>query len=244
MISPLFWHEDAKGSMSWANDFLNLLFPDLCPACEQVLLKNEGIICVNCRYDLPKTRFYDFQDNPVARLFWGRVRLENATSYFHYQKGSRYQNLIHELKYNGRTDIGMELGRIMGLALRETPYTGSDLILPVPLHPKKQDRRGYNQCDFIAAGLSESLGIPVETGILSRLRESHTQTGKSRIQRWENVEQIFRVNAPDLLENMHVLLLDDVVTTGATLDACATTILQVKGCRVSIATLAFTGKLF
>ena len=230
--------------MSWANDFLNLLFPDLCPACGNVLLKNEGIICLNCRYYLPKTQFQSFQDNPVARLFWGRVRLENATSYFHYQTGSRYQKLIHELKYRGRTDIGFELGRIMGLALRETPYMRSDLIVPVPLHPKKQRRRGYNQCNFIVSGLSESLGIPSYTGLLSKLHESYTQTGLSRIQRWVNVEQLFRVNAPDILQNKHVLLVDDVVTTGSTLDACATVILQLEGARVSIATLAFTGKLF
>ena len=105
-------------------------------------LKNEGILCLNCRYDLPKTQFRSFQDNPVARLFWGRVRLENATSYFHYQKDSRYQKLIHELKYQGRTDIGLEFGKILGLSLKNSAYSASDFILPVPLHPKKQRRRG------------------------------------------------------------------------------------------------------
>jgi ComF family protein len=230
--------------MPWLYDFLNLLFPDLCPACDDVLLKNEGIMCVKCRYDLPKTQFQSFQDNPVARLFWGRIRLENATSFFHFQKGSRYQKLIHELKYKGRTDIGFELGRIMGLALKETSYALSDIILPVPLHPKKMHQRGYNQSEFIAAGLSVSLGIPSHKSMLNRLHEAHTQTGRSRIQRWENVEHIFRINAPDKLHGKHVLLVDDVVTTGATLDACATAILQLNGTMVSIATLAFTGKLY
>jgi len=230
--------------MSRAKDFLNLLFPELCPACENVLLRNEGIICTACRLDLPRTRFYSFRDNPVARLFWGRVRLENATSYFYYQKGSRYQNLVHELKYRGRTDIGMELGRIMGIELRDTPFAETDVILPVPLHPEKQRIRGYNQCDFIAGGLSSGLEIPFRTGLLVRTSESLTQTGKSRIQRWMNVEQVFKVAEKGNLPSKHITLVDDVVTSGATLDACASALLQVPGTRVSIATLAFTGKLF
>ena len=132
----------------------------------------------------------------------------------------------------------------MGRELRMSPFAGADCILPVPLHPRRQRRRGYNQCDFIAEGFSSGMGIPVIPGLISRSSESISQTDKSRVERWHNVEQIFRVNAPGKLENMHILLVDDVVTSGATLDACATAILMIEGTRVSVATLAYTGKLF
>ena len=230
--------------MSWDHDFLNLLFPRLCPACGNTLVKKEGVICMHCMYDLPRTRFNNFQDNVVARLFWGRVKLENATSCFNFQSGSRYQRLIHELKYGGRTDIGLELGRITGLELVTSSFADVDIILPVPLHPRKKRRRGYNQSDYIAEGLSGILGVPARTGLIEKHLETSSQTDKSRLQRWENVEHIFRVPDPVKLENLHVLLVDDVVTSGATLDACATAILQVEGCRASIATPAYTGKIF
>lgn len=244
MILFYYCHKSKKVVLSLLNDFLDLLVPRLCPACGRAMIKSEGIMCMHCLYDLPKTRFTDFRDNAVARLFWGRVWLANATSLFHFQKGSRYQGLIHQLKYAGRTDIGVEMGKVMGRELRASPFAEADLILPVPLHPRRQRRRGYNQCDFIAQGVSSSMGIPVITGLISRSSASLSQTDKSRIERWGNVEQIFRVNTPGKLENRHILLVDDVVTTGATLDACATVILNLDGTKVSIATLAFTGKLF
>ncbi len=230
--------------MSCTGDFLNLLFPRLCPACENVLLKNEGLMCTACTFGLPRTRFRSYRDNAVARLFQGRVTIENATAYFHYQKGSRYRKLIHDLKYKGRKDIGRELGRIMGLELLDSPYAGVNLILPVPLHPARLRQRGYNQCDSIAEGLSRSLGIPHCDNLLVRSRQSGPQTGKSRYQRRENAEPGFGVKMPPGLENMHILLVDDVVTTGATLGACATAVLNVPGTRVSVAALAYTGKLF
>ncbi len=225
-------------------DFINLLVPVLCPACGTVLVKNERIICTGCLYELPRTRYVSFLDNPVARLFWGRVYVENATAYFQYQKGSRFQNLIHELKYRDRQDIGREMGRMLGTELAGSPFDSADIILPVPLHKKKRRKRGYNQCDPIASGLSESLRIPWHKDHLIRPSISLTQTNKSRIQRWSNVDGIFEVRDPQELNGKHVILVDDVVTTGATLDACATAILSVEGASVSIATLAVALKAF
>jgi ComF family protein len=225
-------------------DFINLVMPLLCPTCGRVLVRHERIICTACLYELPRTRYTSFLENPVARLFWGRVYIENATAFFQYEKGSRYQQLIHELKYRDRQDVGRELGRLLGSELRGTPYAFADIILPVPLHRKKRRRRGYNQCDPIAEGLSERLGIPWCPDRLIRQSASLTQTSRSRTDRWSNVDGIFAVKNDADLSGKHVILVDDVVTTGATLDACATAILSGGDVRVSIATLAVALKIF
>jgi ComF family protein len=231
-------------SMSLMYDVFNLLLPELCLACGTPLIRGETLICLKCHCDLPKTRFDSYRDNPVARLFWGRVTIENACSYFRYYRGSRYQALIHSLKYRGRKDIGRELGRLMGMELRDSALTGADLILPVPLHRSKLLKRGYNQCDPICEGLSLSLGIPWRTDVLAKTLRSSSQTDKSRFRRWMNVEGIFSVTRPDLLQEKHILLADDVVTTGSTLESCANAILEVRGTRVSIVTLAVSPKAF
>lgn len=225
-------------------DFINLLMPDLCPVCGSVLLNNERIICTNCLYELPRTRHLSFSDNQVARLFWGRIYVENATALFQYQKGSRFQSLIHELKYRNRQDIGKELGRLLGIELAGSPYTSADMILPVPLHRKKYKQRGYNQCHPIAEGLSESLRIPWHSDHLIRPSTSLSQTVGSRLERWSNVDGIFEVKDPGKISGKHIILVDDVVTTGATLDACATSLLSHDKVRVSVATLAVALKVF
>jgi ComF family protein len=225
-------------------DLIDLLLPPCCPACGQVLVQKERIICSACLYDLPRTRYVSYPENPVAQLFWGRVNIVNATALFQYEKGSRFQKLIHELKYNGRQDIGRELGRLLAIEMDGSPYASADMILPIPLHRKKIKQRGYNQCESIADGLSAGLGIPWSPGHLVRLSVSLTQTKRSRTDRWSNVAGIFGVNDPHHLSGKHILLIDDVVTTGATLDACATAILDIEDVRVSIATLAVALKVF
>ena len=225
-------------------DLINLILPVLCPVCETVLLNNEKPMCTGCLYELPRTRYKSFTENPVARLFWGRIYVDNATAFFRYQKGSRYQKLIHDLKYKGRRDIGRELGRLLGIELERSPFATADMILPVPLHKKKIRQRGYNQCHPIAEGLSESLGIPWHSNQLIRLSVSLTQTDRSRTDRWSNVDGIFGVKDPRNFNDKHIILVDDVVTTGATLDACATEILSLDNVRVSIATLAVALKVF
>jgi ComF family protein len=239
-----FYSPDINEKSALIRDFLNLLIPVLCPACGNTLVKNERIICTTCLFELPRTRYCSYTDNPVGRLFWGRVYVEYTTALFKYQKGSRFQSLIHELKYRNRKDIGKELGRLLGIELAGSPYTSADMILPVPLHRKKYKQRGYNQCHPIAEGLSESLRIPWHSNHLIRPSTSLSQTIGSRLERWSNVDGIFEVKDPGKICGKHIILVDDVVTTGATLDACATSLLSHDKVRVSVVTLAVALKLF
>ena len=224
--------------MQLADDFLQFFFPDLCLACGQILNKQEKVLCLHCFLHLPRTDFHKDMDNPVSQLFWGRVKIEFAGSYFYFNKGSAYQPLIHKLKYNGRKDVGVEMGKAFGSELRKTVFSAADVIVPVPLHPKKLKTRGYNQSEMIAKGLSQSLHLPVNTTCLKRGESTETQTRKSRFDRFRNVEGKFLVNEGSAIEGKHIILADDVVTTGSTLEACAIAVLEVSGTKVSILTLA------
>ena len=225
--------------MKILNDLLNLLFPVTCAACGNVLMNNERVMCLSCNYYLPRTNFHLERDNPVAVIFWGRVRIENATAFYYFNKASRYRHLIHELKYRGRKDIGLELGRIFGYEMMVSPgFRLIDLVLPVPLHKKKLIKRGFNQSECIARGISEAMNKPLDTLSVIRTVYSDTQTRKTRYDRWLNVEGIFKVTDRSSLFGKHILLVDDVVTTGATIEACASEILKVEGTKVSVAVLA------
>jgi ComF family protein len=218
---------------------VHLIFPRLCAACNENLLDHEEHICTHCLCDLPKTDYHQTDTNPVAKLFWGRVPIFKACSFFFFNKGSKFQALIHQLKYNNRKEIGFELGKHFGFDLSSSEdFKSVDLIMPVPLHPTKEKLRGYNQSNWIAKGISASLNSPVVKDNLVRLEASATQTKKSKFERWENVQSIFQVKNPEAIENMHILLVDDVVTTGSTLEACAQELLKISGVKVSIATLA------
>lgn len=221
-------------------DLIELFFPTLCVTCENRLVTQEKFLCIECWHDLPVTNFHFDTENKVAKLFWGRVKLKNATAYFAYNKGSNYQHLIHFIKYKGLKELGFETGRRFGIALSASPdFNSVDFLVPVPLHPKKQKQRGYNQSEWIARGISESLQKPVSANNLQRNLHTSTQTRKTRYERWENVENIFEVTRPEEFENKHILLIDDVVTTGSTLESCAYQLLQIENVKVSIATLAF-----
>lgn len=230
--------------MNILDDVMNLVLPQLCVTCSEPLVCGEKIMCLHCLFHLPRTRYTSLDDNPVARLFWGRVPVQNAVSWFKYYRGSRFQSLIYDLKYRNRPDIGRELGRLLGNELRDTAYAETDLIIPVPLHRRKQIRRGYNQCVPICEGLADSLGIPFSSGLVVKTTGLSSQTDKSRILRWHNVEGTFRVRDPGSFEGRHILIVDDVVTTGSTLESLAGTILEIKGTHVSIATLAVAPKSF
>lgn len=220
-------------------DFLNLLYPRICPSCGQNLFNYERLICTKCLYFIPKTNFHHFIDNPVAQLFWGRVNIENATAYYFFDKGSKFQLLIHNMKYRGQKEIGYELGKIFGGELMSSSaYREIDLVVPVPLHVRKQRKRGYNQSEWIARGIAERMEKPIDTRTLYRAIESETQTRKTRYERWKNVENIFKLKTADDLKEKHILLIDDVVTTGSTLEACARVLLTIENTKVSIATLA------
>jgi ComF family protein len=222
------------------DDFISLLFPRLCYACGNHLLRNENLICTECYVVIPRANYHKENTNPVAQLFWGRCMIEKAAAFSFYNKGSRIRNLIHNLKYRGIKEIGYELGRVYGLSLKSSGFTSDiDLIIPVPLHPAKKRIRGFNQSDVISTGIAEVTGLPVDTTSLVRTEVSATQTKRSRYERWTNVEGIFHVPDPKIIRGRHVLLVDDVITTGSTIESCANELLKVEGVKVSVIALAF-----
>jgi ComF family protein len=228
-----------KEKMSWLIDFFSLVYPSVCMACGESLLKHEDCICSQCIYYLPKTNFHLQSENAVSKLFWGRVKVENACAFYYFKKEGKVQNLLHQLKYKGQKQVGIKLGNLYGLDLKQDKkFEEISLILPVPLHPDKEKKRGYNQSEQFAQGLAQSMEIPYATDLLVRNFASETQTKKSKYKRWENVNSIFEINNPDALKDKHILLVDDVITTGATIEACAQHILSVPGTRVSIAAIA------
>jgi ComF family protein len=221
------------------DDVISLLYPRLCYACGNDLMRNEKLICTECYILIPRTGYHLNDDNPVARLFWGRCRIERAAAFSFYNKDSRIRKLIHNLKYRGIREIGIELGKIYGRSLSESEFlNGIDMIIPVPLHPSKLRRRGFNQSDIIASAISETTGVPVAEGIIERTSSSDTQTRRSRYDRWENVEGIFTLQRPDLIARKHLLLVDDVITTGSTIESCAIELLKGEDVKVSVAAIA------
>ena len=222
------------------SDFIDLFFPGICVTCGNRLINKEDFVCMDCWLDLPVTHFGNDDNNKVAQLFWGRVNITHATSYFSYKKGSRYQQLIYAIKYRGMKELGFETGKRFGFKLNEiVDLKTVDLIVPVPLHPRKQKKRRYNQSEWIARGIADAMSLPINTNNLTRKVHTSTQTNKSRFERWKNVEEIFGVEKPEVFTGKHILLIDDVVTTGATLEACSIQLLKIDNVSVSIATLAF-----
>jgi len=224
-------------------DFIGLIYPNLCLTCNNVLMKQETLICTNCMIGLPRTHYHLVDNNPIELIFWGRVKIEKATAYFIFQKGSRYQKLLHQLKYKGERGIGVEMGKKFGAELMQNNYFKEvDLIVPVPLHPKKEKKRGYNQSLAIAEGLALQLGKEICTDVLYRKHYSETQTRKGRFDRWQNVNELFDIINPEKIQNKHLLLVDDIVTTGSTLEACANALLKSDNVKVSIAALGYSNQ--
>lgn len=203
-------------------------------------MRNENLICTECYVVIPRTNYHCKEDNPVAQLFWGRCVIEKAAAFSYYNKGSRIGNLIHNLKYKGIREIGHELGRIYGLTLKASGFTKDiDLIIPVPLHPTKERTRGFNQSETISMGIGAATLLPVDVKTLARIMASPTQTKRSRYERWTNVEGIFKVTDPQTIIGKHVLLVDDVITTGSTIESCTNELLKIEGVKVSVVALAF-----
>ncbi len=225
------------------DDFISILFPRLCYGCGNHLLRNESLICTECYVVIPRTNYHTEEDNPVARLFWGRCMIEKAAAFSYYNKGSRIRNIIHNLKYKGIRDLGYEMGRIYGSYLNSSAFCKDiDLIVPVPLHHSKKKKRGFNQSDLISMGISEVTGTPVDTTSLTRISVTATQTKRSRYDRWTNVEGVFRICNPESIRGQHILLVDDVITTGSTIESCAGELLKIEGVKVSVVALAFAVK--
>lgn len=221
------------------NSFINLLFPNLCVACDENLVKGEHFVCLKCLNEIPKTNFHLQKENSVEQRFWGKVPIEKATSYFFFQKGSKFQHLLHELKYKNNKEIGEYLGKYSASELINHSFLQNiDLIVPVPLHPKREAKRGYNQSEWICKGISEITQKPMSARNLIRNRENTTQTKKSVFERYENTQGIFEVKNPAEFADKHILLVDDVLTTGSTIEACMQELQKVENVKISVFTLA------
>lgn len=202
----------------------------------------EEVLCVRCQADLPRVRTVSFEENDIARIFWGLVPIEKGISFFHYTPNSPYSRILFELKYHNNPEVGKTMGRMMAEELKATSFfDGIDLIVPIPLSRKKERQRGYNQSDWIAWGISEATGIPTDTTSVVRTKSNPSQTTLDHRQRRENVRDIFAVRHPGSLEGHHILLVDDVITTGATMLSCAETIARACRVRFSVLSLAWAG---
>lgn len=229
--------------MSIWSDLWELFFPRCCLFCGSRLSHGERTLCFSCLAKLPRTELHLRRDNAVERNFWGKFPVERATSFLYYAKGGDVRQLLYELKYHGNKEVGKVMGRTMAAELLSSCFFEDvDLIIPVPLHRRKERQRGYNQSECLARGIAEVTGLPVCTDMVVRSRYTETQTHKGQYERWENVRNLFACSAPELLENKHVLLVDDVLTTGATIVACVDALRNVSGLRVSVLTLALAGE--
>lgn len=226
--------------MTLIHDIVSLFFPRVCPGCGNLLYKNEEVLCLRCLANLPKTNFHLIRENAVEEIFWGRIKINHAVSFLYFAKDGLTQNIIHNLKYKGNQQIGVLMGTLYGQELKTAGiFDDLDVIIPVPLHWKKLKKRGFNQSEFFGKGLSTSLRVPQRPDLLARKVNTATQTKKTRAERLDNVSGVFEVTDKAFLENKHVLIVDDVITTGATLEATATTLLEIPGVRVSFASIGF-----
>jgi len=222
-------------------DFTHLFFPALCAGCGTDAVGTAAPLCISCIKELPLTNFHLHAGNPVEKDFWGRININAATALCHFTTGTLIQQLLHQLKYKGHQELGYFLGRLMAASLQQCDrFDGVDVLVPLPLFASRLRKRGYNQSALLCQGMSGVLSVPVLEDAMVRLSATDTQTQKNRIQRWKNMEDRFSVLSPEALAGKHVLLVDDVITTGATLEACGQQLLKMENIKLSIAALAYT----
>jgi len=227
--------------MKYIQNIFDLFYPKSCVCCSQNLLDQEQIICIGCSIDLPLVDNNDFKSNALTQILEGRVVVESGASFLYYRSAGKVKQLIHQLKYQNNQEIGTFLGNWFGTILSErNPFKLVDYIIPVPLHQKKQKKRGYNQLTNFGKSMSEILKIPFLTDVLIKVNASNTQTGKKRLERLTNLETKFSLHNANIIQNKHLLLIDDVITTGATLEACSKELLKAGNVKISIATIALT----
>lgn len=222
---------------SWLDDFASLFFPRLCVCCGGGLNKAERDVCTDCLCSLPRTRMHEIEANLVEVRFFGRVDVSLATSFLFFEKDTVVQKLLHEIKYHDNPQLAVRLGLMFGTELKGGRFESVDVIVPVPLHEKRLKERGYNQSEQIANGIAKALGKPVALNVLARTKGNETQTKKGAYERWENVRGIFSLMDAELVKGKHVLLVDDVLTTGATIEACVEVLASAEA-SVSVATIA------
>ncbi len=222
-------------------DIFELFFPKLCLHCEEQMHSNEEYVCLQCRFELPLANFSNQKGNDLEKTFYGRIHIDFATSLLMYQRKGITQHLIHQLKYKGKEELGTFFGSWLATELQTSERCPQfDFIVPVPLHAKKLKTRGYNQVTKFGQKIAETLEVPYNSSVLMRKLDSKTQTSKLRIERFKDLQEKFFITDTLQFENKHVLLVDDVVTTGATVEACIMKLQKIKGIKVSLATIAFT----
>jgi ComF family protein len=225
--------------MNGLNNLLHLFFPRLCVLCDHLLTEDEKHICMHCFCDLPRTNYHKRLFNPLLKLFAGTTQINTISSFLLFEKDGKVQRLIHSIKYFGNKQLAKYLGRIAAFETKEDGiFRGIDLLIPVPLHPKKQWKRGFNKSEWIAKGMETVCQCPIVTDVLFRKKHTDTQTRKSIYERHLNVEEIFSLKNADSLQGKHILLIDDVITTGATLNACIKTLSAIPDLRISIFSLS------
>ena len=225
--------------MSILSDFVSLFFPNSCLGCKEALVKGEEVLCTHCLSELPRTNYHLQETNPIQERLFGRLDVKHAWAFLKFRKSGIVQHLLHQLKYNNHPEVGVRIGMLFGKELCEQGLDKEfDLIVPVPLHNSRQRKRGYNQSAKFAEGLSTSLTIPWDESISIRKKRTTTQTRKSKLDRWENVKDVFGIDVAEKILNKRILLVDDVITTGATLEACGRHLLENNCSSLSIACIA------
>jgi ComF family protein len=215
-----------------------LFFPHTCYGCGSDLVSDKQFLCLRCLHQLPYTNFQFHAGNPVEKIFWGRLPVQNAAAIFYLTKNSVLERLLYQLKYRGKKEVGGHCGKLAGQAIQQSPFINVDALVPLPLFPKKERMRGYNQSAMLCNGIAEVINKPVWQNAIERITTTETQTHKNRIERWQNMEGRFRVKDAANLSGKHVLLVDDVITTGATLEACGHELIEA-GASLSILTLGY-----
>lgn len=226
--------------MALINDFLSLIYPVRCEACGNTLFAHERFVCNHCLLNLPKSNFHQDPENKLFQLFSGRVPLDWAGAFYFFEKSGKVQNLLHAIKYQDQKELAEHLGELYAADLvKDKQLENVDILVPVPLHKKKLKARGFNQSEHYAIGLAKALKKDMNSDALRRIKETTTQTRKKKYERWENVEGIFNVPDNSALANKHVLLVDDVITTGATIEAAWLALKDITGIKISVASIAF-----
>jgi len=229
--------------MALINDFMSLIYPRHCEACGTNLLKHEEFICNLCLINLPKSNYHIQLTNELGYVFAGRIPLQNALCFYLFEKSGRVQKLLHAIKYQNQKELAQFIGKLYAKDLVESEILETiDIIIPIPLHAKKLKLRGYNQSEWFAKGIANELNIKQDATLLKKINATNTQTNKKKFERWENVEGVFELQNADILKNKHILIVDDVITTGATIEAAWQAIKNVEGIKVSVISIAFAAK--
>lgn len=224
------------------DSLLHLFFPHCCAGCGADIPDTTSMLCLRCIHAIPETHFEKYPGNPVEKIFWGRLPLEAAAAPYYFTRESLMQRLMHQFKYRGHADLGFQLGRMMGRLLSASNRFAADALIPLPLYPDKEKKRGFNQATLLCRGMAEVMQLPVLENCVSRPRATETQTRKGRIERWKNIEGKFVLNRPELIHGKTVMLVDDVVTTGATLEACGSALLSAGNLVLKIAALSVASR--